>query len=92
MAFGARYPAAQSALGHFPVMIWIAHLSADYGVCEQKSCDGESGYASLMYPVPNPMYPLPIGSTLRNATIERNRDKDRYHRNKNQDRIHCKQD
>src|ERR1700691_5598824 len=94
------YPGFQNRVGltpwhvpwAFPVLIWIEHPSADYYVCEQDSCGGESGYAHLMSPVPNPMYPLPISSTFRHATSEWNQDKDRCHRNKNPDRIRCKQD
>jgi len=85
-------PGVKYEKGVSPVLIWIEHPSADYYVCEQDSCGGESGYAHSMSAVPNPMYPLPISSTFRHATSEWNQDKDRCHRNKNPDRIRCKQD
>jgi hypothetical protein len=50
-----------------------AHL-ARYDVCEQDGCDGESGNTHAVSPVPNPMYPLPIGSTFCDATIEWNQE------------------
>jgi len=52
----------------------IEHPLAGYDICEQKSCGSESGYAHSMYPVPNPMYSLPIGITFRHASIHRNQD------------------
>jgi hypothetical protein len=78
-------------LRRFPVLIWISP-SAGYDVCEQDSCCSQSGYAHSISPVPNPIYPLPISSTFRHATGEWNQEKDRCHRNKNHDRIRCKQD
>jgi hypothetical protein len=68
--------AYRGMLRRFPVLIWIEHPLADYYVCEQDSCGGESGYAHSMSPVPNPMYPPPISSTFRHATSEWNQDKD----------------
>jgi hypothetical protein len=53
----------------FPRLIWIEHPSTDYNVCEQNSCDGQSGDSHAVSPVPNPIYPLPISSAFRDATI-----------------------
>jgi hypothetical protein len=78
--------------GAFPSTDLHRAYSAGYDVCEQKSCGGDSGYAHSISPVPNPIYPLPISCTFRHATGEWNQEKDRRHRNKNHDRIRCKQD
>jgi hypothetical protein len=45
-------PGVKYEKGVSPVLIWIEHPSADYYVCEQDSCGGESGYAHSMSPGP----------------------------------------
>lgn len=83
-----RYKRSGRAAGAVPVWPVASNLSLDindtdflapsagYDVCEQKRHGGESGYAHSISPVPNPIYPLPIGSTFCHATSEWNQEKD----------------
>jgi hypothetical protein len=58
------------AIRAFPGTDLVRAPSAHYSVCEQDGCGGKSGYAYPMYPVPDPMYPLPISGTFHHAAIE----------------------
>ena len=59
--------------------IGIAVHSAHDDVCEQDGCDGESSNPRTVSLVPDATYTLPIGSTLRYASVHWNQEDDRCH-------------